>query len=120
MKVAFYTNKKTLVHLMCSSKIRCAIHCKGFLEILRIGSPLYGRWAWGQAGRERECTDNKNRSSMSLADQREQCKFLTSFISPDSVAQKHFRATNDLLEVPDVASVMLLFPSFTALQYLYG
>ena len=43
MKVAFYTNKKTLVHLMCSSKIRCAIHCKGFLKILRIGSPLYRR-----------------------------------------------------------------------------
>lgn len=42
MRVAFYTNKKTLVHLKCSSKIRCAIHCKGFLKILRIGSPLYG------------------------------------------------------------------------------
>ena len=55
MRVAFYTNKNTSVHLKCSSKIRCAIHCKGFLKILRIGSPLYGRWGGG--GRERECTD---------------------------------------------------------------
>lgn len=62
----------------------------------------------------------KNRSNVSLAGQGKRCKFLISFISPDSVAQKHFKATNDLLEVSDVASVMLLFPSFTALQYLYG
>ena len=43
MSIALYTNNKTLVCLMCSSKIRCAIYCKGFLKILRLGSPLYGR-----------------------------------------------------------------------------
>ena len=29
-----------------------AIHCKGFLQILRIGSPLYGRW--GERAGERK------------------------------------------------------------------
>lgn len=61
----------------------------------------------------------KNRSNVSLAGQGKLCKFLISFITPDSVAQKHFRTTSDL-EVSAVASVMLLFLSLTALQYVYG
>lgn len=44
MSIAFYTSKMTLVHLMRSCKIRYTIHCKGFLQILRMGSPLYRRW----------------------------------------------------------------------------
>lgn len=50
----------------------------------------------------------KNRSNVSLAGEGKQCKFLISSINPDSVAQKHFRATSDL-EVSAVASVTLTF-----------
>lgn len=43
MSIAFYTSKMTLVHLMRSCKIRYTIHCKGFLQILRMGS-IYITW----------------------------------------------------------------------------